>query len=339
MGKILVTGGMGYIGSHTILSLIKEGYMVIILDNLCNSNIKIKEKLELLSGKKIKFYNVDLLDYTSLNEVFNNEEIDSVIHFASLKSVGESVKKPLEYYDNNLVGTINLLKVMQENKVKNIIFSSSATVYGESNKMPVSEDTPLLPATNPYGRTKGIIEDILKDLYKADNLWNIIILRYFNPVGADKSGLIGELPNGIPNNLMPYVSKVAAGEIEYLNVFGDDYDTIDGTGVRDYIHVCDLSEGHVASLSKIKDNCGFKVYNLGTGKGYSVLEIIEAFRKVSGKKISYKITKRREGDIGVCYSDTALAEKELGWKAKRGLNEMCEDFWRWQTNGMKEIIN
>lgn len=337
MNNILVTGGIGYIGSHTVLSLIKEGNNVIILDNLCNSNIKIKERLELLSGRILKFYNVDLLDYDEVENIFNIEDIDCVMHFAALKSVGESVEKPLEYYNNNLVGTINLLRAMIKSNVKNIIFSSSATVYGESKVMPVHEELPLLPATNPYGRTKVMIEDILKDVYKADNEFNIVLLRYFNPVGAHESGLIGELPSGIPNNLMPYVSKVANGELEFVNIFGNDYDTLDGTGVRDYIHVCDLADGHVAALNKIREECGLKVYNLGTGKGYSVLQIINAFKKASGKDIPYKITNRRDGDIGTCYANPEKAKKELNWIAKKEINDMCKDFWNWQQVGMKEL--
>ncbi len=337
MNNILVTGGIGYIGSHTVLSLIKEGNNVIILDNLCNSNIKIKERLELLSGRILKFYNVDLLDYDEVENIFNIEDIDCVMHFAALKSVGESVEKPLEYYNNNLVGTINLLRAMIKSNVKNIIFSSSATVYGESKVMPVHEELPLLPATNPYGRTKVMIEDILKDVYKADNEFNIVLLRYFNPVGAHESGLIGELPSGIPNNLMPYVSKVANGELEFVNIFGNDYDTLDGTGVRDYIHVCDLADGHVAALNKIREECGLKIYNLGTGKGYSVLQIINAFKKASGRDIPYKITNRRNGDIGTCYANVEKAKKELNWIAKKEINDMCKDFWNWQQVGMKEL--
>ncbi|MGL4570208.1 MAG: UDP-glucose 4-epimerase GalE [Clostridium sp.] len=337
MGNILVTGGIGYIGSHTVLSLIKEGNKVVILDNLCNSNIKIKERLEIISGEKLKFYEVDLLDYNGVKEVFNNEEIESVIHFAALKAVGESVKKPLEYYNNNLVGTINLLRVMIESNVKNIIFSSSATVYGDSKVMPVYEELPLLPATNPYGRTKVMIEEILRDLYKSDNSFNIILLRYFNPVGAHESGLIGELPNGVPSNLMPYISKVANGELECVNVYGDDYDTVDGTGVRDYIHVCDLADGHVAAVKKMREQCGLKVYNLGTGNGYSVLQIINAFKRVTGKDIPYKVTKRRDGDIGTCYANAERAKRELNWIARREIDDMCKDFWRWQQVGMKEL--
>ncbi|MEG1003871.1 MAG: UDP-glucose 4-epimerase GalE [Clostridium sp.] len=337
MGNILVTGGIGYIGSHTVLSLIKEGNKVVILDNLCNSNIKIKEKLEIISGEKLKFYEVDLLNYNSVKEVFNKEEIESVIHFAALKAVGESVKKPLEYYNNNLVGTINLLRVMIESNVKNIIFSSSATVYGDSKVMPVHEELPLLPATNPYGRTKVMIEDILRDVYKADKSFNIILLRYFNPVGAHESGLIGELPNGIPSNLMPYISKVANGELECVNVYGDDYETVDGTGVRDYIHVCDLADGHVAAVKKMREKCGLKVYNLGTGNGYSVLQIINAFKRVTGKDIPYKVTKRRDGDIGTCYANAEKAMRELNWTARREIDDMCKDFWRWQQVGMKKL--
>ena len=337
MGNILVTGGIGYIGSHTVLSLIKEGNKVVILDNLCNSNIKIKERLEIISGQKLKFYEVDLLDYNGVKEVFNNEEIESVIHFAALKAVGESVKKPLEYYNNNLVGTINLLRVMIESNVKNIIFSSSATVYGDSKVIPAYEELPLLPATNPYGRTKVMIEDILRDLYKSDNSFNIILLRYFNPVGAHESGLIGELPNGVPSNLMPYISKVANGELECVNVYGDDYDTVDGTGVRDYIHVCDLADGHVAAVKKMREKCGLKVYNLGTGNGYSVLQIINAFKRATGKDIPYKVTQRRDGDIGTCYANAEKAKLELNWTARREIDDMCKDFWRWQKVGMKEL--
>ncbi len=335
--NILVTGGIGYIGSHTIIELLKENTSIIVIDNLINSNIQIKNNLEKISKNKIKFYEVDLTNYKKVEEVFNNEKIDSVIHFAALKAVGESVEKPLEYYNNNIIGTLNLLTIMKKYNVKKIIFSSSATVYGESKVMPVNEDMPLLPATNPYGRTKSMIEDILRDLYKSDNSWDIVILRYFNPVGAHESGLIGELPNGIPNNLMPYVSKVANGELDYVRVFGNDYDTSDGTGVRDYIHVVDLAKGHVAAMKKLKDGSGLSVYNLGTGKGYSVLEIIKEFSKASGKEIPYKIVERREGDIGTCYADVSKAKRELGWIAEKDLNDMCKDFWNWQQNGMKDF--
>lgn len=335
--NILITGGLGYIGSHTIIELLKQNNDIIVIDNLTNSNIKIKNNIEKISNNKIKFYKVDLTNYKEVEEIFNKEEIDSVIHFAALKAVGESVEKPLEYYNNNIIGTLNLLTIMKEHNVKKIIFSSSATVYGESKVMPVNEDMPLLPATNPYGRTKTMIEDIFRDLYKSDNSWDIVILRYFNPVGAHESGLIGELPNGIPNNLMPYVSKVANGELDYVRVFGNDYNTSDGTGVRDYIHVVDLAKGHVAAMKKLKDGSGLSVYNLGTGKGYSVLEIIKAFSKASDKKVPYKIVKRRAGDIGTCYADASKAEIELGWIAEKDLDYMCRDFWNWQQNGMKEF--
>ncbi|MGG7078758.1 UDP-glucose 4-epimerase GalE [Clostridium sardiniense] len=337
MKNILVTGGMGYIGSHTTLALLEKGYEVIIVDNLCNSNIRIKEKIELISKRKIKFYKTDLLDYEGILNIFECEKIDSIIHFAALKAVGESVKKPLEYYKNNIIGTVNLLDIMKRFDVKNIIFSSSATVYGDSNIMPVHEELPLLPATNPYGRTKGIIEEILKDIYISDKEWNIVALRYFNPVGAHESGIIGELPNGIPSNLMPYISKVANGELSEVSVYGNDYNTIDGTGVRDYIHVCDLSGGHVAAIKKLEEKCGYKVYNLGTGKGYSVLQIIEAFKRASKRDIPFKIVKRRDGDIASCYADINKAKRELGWCAKKELNDMCVDFWRWQSTGVKEF--
>ena len=335
--NILITGGIGYIGSHTIIELLKQNNNIIVIDNLINSNIKIKNNIEKISNNKIRFYKIDLTNYKEVEEIFNKEKIDSVIHFAALKSVGESVEKPLEYYNNNIIGTLNLLTIMKEYNVKKIIFSSSATVYGESNVMPVNEDMPLLPATNPYGRTKSMIEDILKDLYRSDNSWDIVILRYFNPVGAHESGFIGELPNGIPNNLMPYVSKVANGELDYVRVFGNDYDTSDGTGVRDYIHVVDLAKGHVAAMKKLKDGSGLSVYNLGTGKGYSVLEIIKAFSKASGREIPYKIVERRSGDIGTCYADASKAERGLGWVAEKDLNDMCKDFWNWQQNGMKDF--
>ncbi|MGL5416421.1 MAG: UDP-glucose 4-epimerase GalE [Clostridium sp.] len=337
MRNILVTGGIGYIGSHTAVELLEKGHRVIILDNLSNSNRKIKDRIEEISGKNIKFYEGDILDKSILKRIFIEEDIHTVIHFAALKSVGESVEKPLEYYNNNLAGTINLLQVMKEHNIKNIIFSSSATVYGEAKEMPISESSEKLPGTNPYGKTKSMMEEILTDLYTSDNQWNIVLLRYFNPVGAHKSGLIGELPNGIPNNLMPYVSKVAVGELESLSVFGNDYDTEDGTGVRDYIHVVDLADGHVKAINKIEESCGLKVYNLGTGKGYSVLEIIKAFEQASKRKINYKIVERRPGDIGTCYADPTLAKEELGWEASLDLNNMCEDFWRWQCEGAKTL--
>ncbi|WP_288479623.1 UDP-glucose 4-epimerase GalE [uncultured Clostridium sp.] len=338
MRNILVTGGIGYIGSHTTIELLEKDYNVVILDNLSNSNIRIKDRIEILSGKKIKFYEGDILDNSILNKIFEEENIDTVIHFAAYKSVGDSVKMPLEYYNNNINGTVNLLRAMKRYEVKNIIFSSSATVYGEAKVMPVSEKTPLMTPTNPYGKTKSMMEEILTDVYKSDNSWNVVLLRYFNPVGAHESGLIGEMPNGIPNNLMPYISKVAAGELEYISVFGDDYNTIDGTGVRDYIHVVDLASGHVKALNKIEEKCGLKIYNLGTGDGYSVLQVIKAFEKAANKKINYKIVERRPGDIGTCYADPKLAKEELGWEAKYEIDKMCEDFWRWQCTGLKSLI-
>lgn len=335
--NILVTGGSGYIGSHTIIELLKNDNNIIVVDNLINSRIKVKDIIEKISGRKIKFYNIDLVDLDSVNEIFNKEDIDSVIHFAALKAVGESVKKPLEYYNNNIIGTLNLLTVMKNHNVKKFIFSSSATVYGDSDIMPVYEELPIVSATNPYGRTKTIIEDILRDIYISDSSWDIVILRYFNPVGAHESGLIGELPNGVPSNLMPYVSKVADGELDYVRVFGNDYDTPDGTGVRDYIHVMDLAKGHVSSMKKLKDGSGLNIYNLGTGQGYSVLEIINAFSKAASKKIPYKIVERRDGDIATSYANPSKAKKELGWYAEKNLDDMCKDFWKWQCIGMKNL--
>ncbi|MGL5649154.1 MAG: UDP-glucose 4-epimerase GalE [Clostridium sp.] len=338
MKNILVTGGMGYIGSHTTVELLEKGFNVIILDNLCNSDKRISLKIKEITGIMPKFYEGDILDKALLEEVFEKEDIHSVIHFAALKAVGESVEKPLEYYNNNINGTLNLLTVMRKFNVKNIIFSSSATVYGEAKEMPIKESTERLPATNPYGKTKSMMEDILMDVQKSDSSWNIVLLRYFNPVGAHKSGLIGEMPNGVPNNLMPYVSKVAFGELEALGVFGDDYDTKDGTGVRDYIHVVDLAKGHVKAIDKINENCGLKIYNLGTGVGYSVLDIVNAFSKASNREIRYNILKRRAGDIGTCYADPTLAKEDLKWKAQLGLDHMCEDFWKWQCEGLKNLM-
>lgn len=335
--NLLVTGGLGYIGSHTIIELLNKGNNIIAIDNLINSRIKVKESIEDISNKKIKFYNYDLIDLESVRKIFKLEKIDAVIHFAALKSIGESIKHPIEYYDNNLIGTLNLLTVMKEFNVKKIIFSSSATVYGDSRTMPVNEESELLQSTNPYGKTKSIVEDILSDIYISDNSWDIVVLRYFNPVGAHKSGIIGELPNGVPNNLMPYISKVANGDMDYVRVFGNDYNTPDGTGVRDYIHVVDLAKGHVAAVEKIENKCGLKIYNLGTGRGYSVLEVINAFSKASGREISYKIVDRRPGDIGTCYADVSKAKTELRWSAEKGIEEMCEDFWRWEQTGMKKF--
>lgn len=329
--SILVTGGAGYIGSHTCIELLAQGYEVVIVDNLYNSCEEAVRRIEELSGKKVTFYKADLLDKEAMEEIFEKESIDSVIHFAGLKAVGESVQKPLEYFHNNLTGTLILCDVMRHHGVKSIVFSSSATVYGNPASVPIYEDFPL-SVTNPYGRTKLMIEEILQDVVVSDPEWKVILLRYFNPVGAHKSGRIGENPRGIPNNLTPYITQVAVGKLDHVNVFGNDYDTPDGTGVRDYIHVVDLALGHVKAIEKINAmDGGVKIYNLGTGIGYSVLEVIEAFRKATGKEIPYVIGPRRAGDIATCYAATDKAEKELGWKAQRGLDEMCEDAWRWQS--------
>ncbi|MGL5715173.1 MAG: UDP-glucose 4-epimerase GalE, partial [Paraclostridium sp.] len=307
---------------------------VVIVDNLSNSNVVVLDRIEELTGVRPKFYELDVQDRQKLEVVFEENNIDSVIHFAALKAVGESVEKPLEYYSNNLINTLVLLETMRKYNVKNFVFSSSATVYGDPHACPILENFPL-SATNPYGRTKLMIEDMLRDICKADESLNVAILRYFNPVGAHKSGRIGEEPNGIPNNLMPYITKVAIGQLNELSVFGDDYNTPDGTGVRDYIHVVDLSIGHVKALEKLETNSGLVTYNLGTGNGYSVLEMVKAFSKASGKEVAYKIVDRRPGDIAMCYADPAKAEAELGWKAKYDLDEMCEDSWRWQSNNPK----
>ncbi len=328
--SILVSGGAGYIGSHTVIELIANGYEPIIVDNLCNSKKVAIERLEKITNKKIKFYQYDLCDIEKLREVFKAEKIDACIHFAGLKAVGESCQKPLEYYQNNLISTLNLIQVMREFNCKNLVFSSSATVYGQPKSVPISEDFPLA-TTNPYGTTKLYIEGILKDIYKADNSFNIALLRYFNPIGAHKSGLIGEDPNGIPNNLMPFITQVAIGKLQRLSVFGDDYPTHDGTGVRDYIHVLDLAHGHILALKKLMSGSGLVIYNLGTGKGYSVLDMVKAFEKASGKKVPYVIAPRRSGDIAECYASTALAKQELGFECKYDLSDMCEDSWRWQS--------
>ena len=336
--KILVTGGAGFIASHTNVELLNAGYEVVIVDNLINSSRKSIDRVEELTGKKITFYEEDLLNEKALDDIFDKEKIDSVIHFAALKAVGESCEIPLRYFDNNLTGTLNLLKVMEKHNVKSLVFSSSATVYGKPKTVPIKEDFPL-SVSNPYGRTKLITEDMLRDIYKSDNEWNIAILRYFNPIGAHESGRIGENPNGIPNNLLPYIAKVAAGQLECVNVFGDDYDTPDGTGVRDYIHISDLAEGHIKALQKLSEHPGLVTYNLGTGVGYSGLEIIKSFEKACGKKILYKIAPRRAGDIDMCYADPLKAKEELGWEAARGIDKMCEDAWRWQVqnpNGYEE---
>lgn len=332
MSTILVTGGAGFIGSHTCVELLESGYDVVVIDNLSNSSKESLNRVKKITGKSVKFYEADIADTAVMGKIFEENDIYAVIHFAGLKAVGESVKKPMEYYMNNISGTLKMCKVMREYGVKNIIFSSSATVYGDPEQIPITEQCPKGQCTNPYGWTKSMLEQILTDIQKADNEWNVILLRYFNPIGAHKSGLIGEDPNGIPNNLMPYITKVATGQLPKVNVFGNDYPTPDGTGVRDYIHVVDLSIGHVKAVEKLGENPGVKVYNLGTGKGYSVLEVIENFGKACGKDIPYVIAERREGDIAECYADSSLAKKELGWEAKYGIKEMCEDSWNWQKN-------
>ena len=329
---ILVTGGAGYIGSHTCVELLNEGYEVVVLDNLSNSSEKSLERVEELTGKKVTFYKGDILDREILNHIFETEKIESCIHFAGLKAVGESVAKPWEYYNNNITGTLTLVDVMRQHNCKNIIFSSSATIYGDPAQIPITEECPKGQCTNPYGWTKSMLEQMLIDIQKADNEWNVIILRYFNPIGAHKSGRIGENPNGIPNNLMPYVTQVAVGKLESLGVFGNDYDTPDGTGVRDYIHVVDLARGHVAALKKIDENAELCIYNLGTGHGYSVLDIVKNFEAANNIKIPYVIKNRRPGDIATCYCDPEKAKKEMGWVAEYGIKEMCEDAWRWQSN-------
>ncbi len=329
---ILVTGGAGFIGSHTCVALTQAGYEVIIVDNYYNSSPKSLARINELCGKALKFYECDIRDKAGMDKIFKENKIEAVIHFAGLKAVGESCRKPIEYYDNNIGGTLVLCDVMRENGCKNIVFSSSATVYGMHNVSPLKETMQTGGTTNPYGTTKYMIEIILEDIYKSDNEWNVTLLRYFNPIGAHKSGRIGENPNGIPNNLMPYITQVAIGKLPELSVFGDDYDTPDGTGVRDYIHVVDLAEGHVKALDNILEGGkGVQVFNLGTGHGYSVLDIVKAFEKASGKQIPYKIVERRPGDIATCYSDPSKAKEVLGWEAKRGLAEMCEDSWRWQS--------
>ena len=330
--KILVTGGAGFIGSHTVVELQNAGYDAVVLDNLSNSSEKSLERVEKITGKKVPFYKADILDREALNEIFDKENIDAVIHFAGLKAVGESVAMPWEYYENNIAGTLTLIDVMRKHGVKNIIFSSSATVYGDPAIIPITEECPKGQCTNPYGWTKSMLEQILSDVQKADQEWNVILLRYFNPIGAHKSGTIGENPTGIPNNLMPYVTQVAVGKRPVLNVFGNDYDTQDGTGVRDYIHVVDLAIGHVKALKKIEEKAGLKIYNLGTGTGYSVLDIVKNFEEATGVKVPYVIGPRRPGDIATCYADASLAKKELGWEAQYGIKEMCEDAWRWQKN-------
>ena len=328
--KILVTGGTGYIGSHTCVELLQKGYEVVVFDNLFNSKIEVVDKIESITGKKIKFYKADMLDKESMRPVFEENKLDAVIHFAGLKAVGESVVKPWEYYENNIAGTLTLVDVMRKHGVKNIIFSSSATVYGDPAIIPITEECPKGQCTNPYGWTKSMLEQILTDIQKADPEWNVVLLRYFNPIGAHKSGLIGENPNGIPNNLMPYITQVAVGKLKELGVFGNDYDTPDGTGVRDYIHVVDLAKGHVKAVKKLEDNSGLSIYNLGTGKGYSVLDIVKNFEAATGIKIPYSIKPRRAGDVATCYSDATKAKKELGWEAEYGIKDMCADSWNFQ---------
>ena len=328
--KILVTGGTGYIGSHTVLELLEAGYETVVVDNLCNSSMESIRRVEQITGRKAASYEADIRDGEALDRIFAAEKPDAVIHFAGLKAVGESVQIPLAYYDNNITGTLTLLASMKKAGCKNIVFSSSATVYGKPETVPIREDFPL-SATNPYGRTKLMIEQILGDLYVSDASWNIILLRYFNPIGAHESGLIGEDPDGIPNNLLPYVAKVAVGRLEIVHVFGNDYDTPDGTGVRDYIHVVDLAKGHVKAIEKISEAPGLKVYNLGTGNGYSVLDIIHAFSRACGHEVPYVIEARRPGDIDVCFADPERAYEELHWKAVYDLDRMCADTWRWQS--------
>lgn len=339
---ILVTGGAGFIGSHTCVELLTAGHEVVIVDNYYNASPKSLDRIRELSGKTFNFYECDIRDKAGMDKVFKENKIEAVIHFAGLKAVGESCRKPLEYYDNNIGGTLALCEVMRENGCKKIVFSSSATVYGMNNISPLKEDMPTGGTTNPYGTTKYMIEIILEDLCKADSAWDVTLLRYFNPIGAHKSGRIGENPNGIPNNLMPYITQVAIGKLPCLSVYGNDYPTPDGTGVRDYIHVVDLALGHVKAVQQILEkNQGVKIYNLGTGKGYSVLEIVHAFEQATGKKIDYKITARRDGDIATCYSDPSKAKAELGWEATRGIEEMCADSWRWQSmnpNGFDDCV-
>ncbi|MEP0071334.1 MAG: UDP-glucose 4-epimerase GalE [Marinomonas sp.] len=340
MKKILVTGGTGFIGSHTCVELLNKGYDVVVVDNLCNSNAEVLLRIERIAGKSVTFHQVDLLDKAALEQVFDAHSIQSVIHFAGLKAVGESTQTPLTYYHNNLTGTLNLLNIMAEHEVFNLVFSSSATVYGENNPIPYLEYFPL-SSTSPYGRTKVMIEQFLQDAYVSDNRWNVSLLRYFNPVGAHPSGLIGEDPNGIPNNLMPFITQVAVGKREKLSVFGGDYPTLDGTGVRDYIHVVDLALGHIKALEKLasQEEKSIDAYNLGAGVGYSVLDVVKAFEKVSGQKIPYDIMPRRAGDIAEFYANTEKAEEELGWQVGLSLEDMCRDAWNWQSNNPNGYVS
>ena len=332
MSKILVTGGAGFIGSHTIVELLNEGHEVVVVDNLCNSSLESLSRVEKITGKKVTFYKADIRDKKALEDVLAKHHCNACIHFAGLKAVGESVEKPWEYYENNISGTLILLDVLRNNGCKNIIFSSSATVYGNPAQIPITEECPKGECTNPYGWTKSMLEQVMMDIQHADPEWNIVLLRYFNPIGAHPSGMIGEDPNGIPNNLMPYITQVAIGKRAELGVFGNDYDTPDGTGVRDFIHVVDLARGHVSALQAIERKCGLAVYNLGTGHGYSVLDVVKAFIRVNGVDIPYSIKPRRAGDIATCYSDPSKAERELGWKARYGLDEKCRDSCNWQKN-------
>ena len=330
--NILVTGGAGFIGSHTLIELIAAGHNPVVVDNLSNASPEAIHRVEKIVGQPIPFYEVDIRDREGMEKVFAEYAFDCCIHFAGLKAVGESVQKPWEYYENNIGGTLVLVDVMRKHGLKNIIFSSSATVYGAPDTMPITEDCPKGTVTNPYGQTKSMLEQVLTDIQKADPQWNVVLLRYFNPIGAHKSGTIGEDPNGIPNNLMPYITQVAVGKLQQLGVFGNDYPTHDGTGVRDYIHVVDLAKGHVCALSAIEKKCGLAVYNLGTGQGYSVLDLVHAFEKATGVKVPYVIKPRRSGDVAECWSDPSKAARELGWKAQYGIEDMCEDAWRWQKN-------